>query len=199
MSDQVCEVRNLEETARFFSLSVPTMKSWVERGCPVVKRGGNGVAWEFDLRAVADWVDGWRRQETEDAENRATRDAQLKLELLGGDVLPDPVGSGGVLSSKARAEALKAELDKVKLGQLRRDLVRADEVRDDLAQILATVRDRLLVLPDDLGRRFGLSHDQVEEAEEMMHDLLNDLADSIEQAPSLRRPEWDDGLSDASA
>lgn len=33
---------NLDDTARFFSVSVPTVKTWIFDGCPVLERGGAG-------------------------------------------------------------------------------------------------------------------------------------------------------------
>ncbi|EME71399.1 hypothetical protein H261_03283 [Paramagnetospirillum caucaseum] len=187
MTSHAAEIRNLEETAKFFGISVPTLKSWVDRGCPVVKRGGNGVAWEFELHAAAEWLRGERKREEDDAVFSAERDSQLKFDLLGQDTLPDPYGGGSAsMTAKARAEALRAELDKVKLAQMRRELVRADDVRDDLSQVMALVRDRLRTLPDDLGRRYGLDGDQVEDCVEMVDDLLNSLADSIDGLTSLK-------------
>lgn len=181
------EIRNLDETSRFFSITVPTLKRWIEDGCPVEKRGGNGVSWELDLRRVADW----RRLQVEDEQkkalDRASTDEQLRLELLGDDSLPDiSAGDIGKLSARGRAEIIRAEMDKVKLAQLRRDLVRAEEVRADQARIFALIRDRLRTLPDNIGARFGLQTDQVDEALSMIEELLDDLATDIESMPSLK-------------
>lgn len=39
-------------------MSIPTVESWVRRGCPVVQRGRRGQPWIFDLLAVAIWKYG---------------------------------------------------------------------------------------------------------------------------------------------
>lgn len=39
-----------------FGVSLPTVDSWVRSGCPVVKKGGRGVEWQFDTAEVAEWL-----------------------------------------------------------------------------------------------------------------------------------------------
>ena len=41
--------------AEFFSVSLPTVESWIRKGMPVVQRGAKGVAWVIDLCAAAEW------------------------------------------------------------------------------------------------------------------------------------------------
>lgn len=50
--------RNRSDTAAFFEVSPNTLDSWVRKGCPVMSRGGRGVAHEFDLLAVICWRAG---------------------------------------------------------------------------------------------------------------------------------------------
>ena len=33
---------NLDDTAQFFSVSVPTVKTWIFEGCPALEHGGAG-------------------------------------------------------------------------------------------------------------------------------------------------------------
>lgn len=172
------EIRGLEETARFFEVSVPTVKSWIVDGCPVKQKGGNGVAYQVELRKVAKWLKDRQDHRDQSEADQAARDAQLKLELLGEDQLPE-IGDGK-LSNKGRAEAIKAELDKIKLAQLRRQLVSADEMRLELVDLFQEIRDRLRVLPDDLARDFDLSEDQAQAMLDSIDDFLNDLADKME-------------------
>lgn len=54
---------NKAELAEFFDVSLPTIESWVRRGCPVVQQGRKGVSWVFDLRAAAKWRYGSDEQE----------------------------------------------------------------------------------------------------------------------------------------
>ena len=46
---------NRAEVAGIFAVSVNTVTTWIERGCPYVERGSNGVEWQFDSAAVIDW------------------------------------------------------------------------------------------------------------------------------------------------
>lgn len=174
-------IRSLEETARFFGVSNPTLKAWVQDGCPVEEKGGNGVAYKFDIHAVADWRSGRKEEEERQAEARAEQDARLQMELLGGDMLPDPEGSGGKMTAKQRTEYIRAELDKVKLAKERRELVRADELRDALMEPLALTRERLRGgLIDQLRKRFDWSDDEADDALAALDEILTDLVDDIE-------------------
>lgn len=41
--------------AEAFNVSLPTVDSWVRRGCPYLKQGSNGEAWAFSLPDVVAW------------------------------------------------------------------------------------------------------------------------------------------------
>ena len=46
---------NRGELASLCGVSLPTLDSWIEKGCPYVERGSKGVEWKFDSAAVIDW------------------------------------------------------------------------------------------------------------------------------------------------
>ncbi|QGY05496.1 terminase small subunit [Methylobacterium mesophilicum SR1.6/6] len=46
---------NRIELAKIFAVSTNTISTWVEKGCPYVERGSNGVEYQFDSAAVIDW------------------------------------------------------------------------------------------------------------------------------------------------
>lgn len=46
---------NRADLAGIFGVSVNTVTNWIEKGCPYVERGSNGVEWQFDTAAVIDW------------------------------------------------------------------------------------------------------------------------------------------------
>ncbi|MBP2494700.1 phage terminase Nu1 subunit (DNA packaging protein) [Methylobacterium sp. PvP062] len=46
---------NRADLAGIFGVSVNTVTSWIEKGCPYVERGSNGVEWQFDTAAVINW------------------------------------------------------------------------------------------------------------------------------------------------
>ncbi len=73
--------------ADVFGVSLPTIDSWVRQGCPNVKKGGLGKAWEFDTAAVAQWQ---KEKAVEDAtggidaseDELKKRKAQAETELV---------------------------------------------------------------------------------------------------------------------
>lgn len=46
---------NRAELASLCGVSLPTVDSWVDKGCPFVERGSKGREWRFDSAAVIDW------------------------------------------------------------------------------------------------------------------------------------------------
>ncbi len=176
------EIRGLEETASFFNKSPATIKSWINdtsNPCPVIEKGGNGVAYKLDLRAVAKWLQERDERNLKRLEEQAELDNQLKLELLGGEeALPGFEGKGK-LSARERAEVLRAEIDKTKLAQLRRELVNANEVKLKVSEALSLVSMQIRSLPDQLGRTLGWNEDDRQVSIEYLEDALNDLADKV--------------------
>lgn len=176
------ELRSLDDTARFFDVSVPTVRSWIADGCPVHQRGGNGVAYQMDLRAVH----AWREERFAAAERAkadvAERDQQLRLELLGDDGLTTK--DADPLTHRQRVEILKAELAQINIARARGELVKAAEIQLELAQALATVRERVRSLPDQLAARFGLAQDVTDGMLTAIDDALEDLADDIAKLPA---------------
>lgn len=183
------EIRGLEETARFFSVTAPTVRDWIRKGCPVDQVGGNGVPYCLDLRKVA----AWRREQSEAdaraAQDRAERDAQLKLELLGGDMLPD---GDGPMTTAQRQQWLRAEIDKIRIAKERGELVNAAALRDAFVEPLALLRERLRNLPVVMARRFGWDDEVETVALEQIDDALTDLVDGI-------AAQFDDGNRDVRA
>lgn len=178
LSDEADDVRNLEETAAFYSLSKPTLKRYIEiENCPVLARGDRGVGYRMSLRQVGDWLQARREAEAAERERKARQTAQLQIEILGEPLAP--ADAPAVLSPKERAEAYKAELDRAKLAQLRGELVRADEVQLNLARVLAGLKTRLRRMPDVLAPRLGWSEDEIAAALEAIDEVLDDTADEL--------------------
>ncbi len=46
---------NRAELASLCGVSLPTVDTWVEKGCPYIERGSKGREWQFDSAAVIDW------------------------------------------------------------------------------------------------------------------------------------------------
>lgn len=177
MSDPA-NYRGLEETARFFDVSVPTLRAWIADGCPVVERGGNGVAYKLDLMQVAQWKKARDDDAAREAAEKLARDQQLKLELLGPDTLARDDEAG--LSKAEQAAALAAEVSRTRLAQLRRELVPADEAKLKVTEAFGHLRDRLRAMPDQIASELGLGEQQVERMLDMIDDYLDDVATSLQ-------------------
>lgn len=83
---------NRSELARRYNVSLPTVDSWVRRGCPHVRTGAGG--YQFDLEAVATWraqrlVEDSRRREGGDERRPRPRPvAPEAKQILEGLILP---------------------------------------------------------------------------------------------------------------
>lgn len=183
----VSDLRSLADTAAFFAVSQPTMRRWIDAGCPVAEKGASGVAYKLDLRAVAAWRADQREAEDSAATARAERDAQLRLDLLGPDALTVETGAAA-LTPKQRADALAAEVARTKLAILRREQVPAEPVKLLLAEAFALLKTRLRQIPDVLAPEIGLTETQANRAAEMIDDALADTADALENLVDAAAP-----------
>lgn len=57
---------NRADLAQAFDVSLPTIDSWIRKGCPFRQRGTNGKAWQFSLPEVARWRETMARQSEQD-------------------------------------------------------------------------------------------------------------------------------------
>jgi phage terminase Nu1 subunit (DNA packaging protein) len=168
------DLRNIEETARFFDVTPPTVRAWIGDGCPVYRKGSNGVGYALSLRAVAGWRQGKADEAEREAEAKAKQSAQLALELLGDDGL---AGEDAVrLTPKQQAEALAAELARVRLAKERGELVRAASVQLDLLRALTLIRDRVRALPDRLATALGWREEEASRCVAEIDNFLEELA-----------------------
>lgn len=176
-------IRGLEETAHLFKFSVPTIRTWIAKGCPVVQEGGQGRAYELDARAVSEWLKACGYAAGVQDKQRADNDEQLRLELLGDSALDQPHSNEVRLSPTAKRDLLQAEVASVKLAEKRRQLVSADGVLLEWTRANSTLRDRLRQLPDMLQRQFALSDEQTAAALDIIDDTLIELARTLEELP----------------
>lgn len=175
----MADLRSLADTATFFGVSQPTVRRWIDAGCPVAEKGSNGVAYQLDLAAVAAWRRDQDAAADAEAQARAERDAQLRLELLGPEALtvqPD----APALTARQRADALQAEFARTRLATMRRELVPAEPMALALSEVLALLKQRLRQIPDALAPELGLTDAQSSRMLLLIDDALNDAADAIE-------------------
>jgi len=102
---------NRTELAAFFEKSLPTIDSWVRKGCPVLQRGGRGREWLFNPADVAEW-----RIDSKVAE--ATGATQASYEELKSRKLLAEVQLAEIEAAKARDEVLGVEFVKLNLSNL---------------------------------------------------------------------------------
>lgn len=180
-------IRGLEETALLFRFSVPTIRTWIAKGCPVVQEGGQGRAYELDVRAVSDWLKACGYAAGVMDRKRQENDEQLRLELLGTAALDQPHDGTVRLSTTMKKELLQAEVASVKLAEKRRQLVPADAVLLEWTRANSTMRDRLRQIPDMLQRQFGLSDEQTAAAMDVIDDTLAEAVRALEELPEVAR------------
>lgn len=112
--------------AEIFGVSMPTVDSWVRGGCPVLKRGGRGLEWQFDTAAIAIWL---RERAVTDATGATQADeAELKRRKLA-------------------AETAVAELDLAKAKGLVAPL---DQIERNMARAFAELRANLRNIPGNI-------------------------------------------------
>ncbi|GFZ80815.1 hypothetical protein GCM10011497_06660 [Elstera cyanobacteriorum] len=175
---------NRSEMARILEVSEPTLDRMMDRGLPVLQRGGNGKPYQFDVEAVIAWArDDAEREEAA----RSAREAdinQLAMDLNGGATAEIEGVSPG-LSGKARIDAINALLLQDKLAKQRGELVPVEDVRADYQAMFARLRQRLLSLDTLLTRSAGLTPAQAAIVRQDMRALLVELAMQIAD-PDLR-------------
>lgn len=164
-------ILNRGQLARALNVSEPTIDRWITDGMPVEEGGGNGRPYKFRLAACWAWKCS---REQEDAARDADAERavqQMRLALIGG-------GSGDserALSPKQRGELYEAEYQYMRAARLRGELVPVREVEDLLEELLATVRDAVVALPDRLQRECHLDNRHVDRAVRACDDMLTDL------------------------
>ena len=190
MDETVKHAKNLEEAAQYFGVSVPTVRRWIAHGAPVVRQGGNGVGYEIDVLAMAAWrresaAEAVRDREERDAQ-RAERDRELQKELLGTDASPDD--DQAAFTAHQREALTRAELGRIRLARERGELVEYDQLAFKVARVVGEFRDRLLVMPEQIGRRCGLDDATIEGMQAEVEAVLEEIADAIENLEAREEP-----------
>ena len=175
-TDKLAATLNKRQIAEAFGVSVPTVDSWVARGCPVVEVGDKGAAYKFDLEAVRRWRDAelGRLKVEQEVTAAAIRGMQAELDLAGGG---DPKIEA--LPFKHRLDFYKSEQQRMDLARQRGFLCETAKVRQDYARTLAYLRDRLQSLPDFLERRCALEPAVVDEIIEAVSQWQEELARAL--------------------
>lgn len=149
------KIVNKRELAHFFGVSPQAVDGWLPRGCPVLKRGGPLVGYQFDTAAVVEW-----------------RSEQRVAEAIG-EQRPD--NPGDAENRKLSADASLAEL---KLHRELGQLAKIEDAERIWTRQVSACRTKLLALPSKLAP-VALSANSVEEIrslfERELHEALNEL------------------------
>lgn len=173
---------NKRELAAAFKVSEPTIDKWLAEGCPVVRGGQHGVAYQFDPKAVLAWRQDLEAQAEKEAQAKQEMLRGLELDLTGGSVADDEIQR---LPARERGLALEAERKALLLAKEKGELVDRAEVVRDYQAVFGLLRQRLLSMPGLLRRTAQLSPDASRAVDTEMRALLRELHLQI-QDPHLR-------------
>jgi len=179
---------NIDEFASAMGSTVNTVSKWIKDQTesprfPVAQVGGPGKAYVLRLSHCYAWKMNRDQAETSRLKNNQSAIEALQASFLGID-LDAP---GATLSPKDRRTLAEADLMHNKAAMVRRQLVPLNEVTDLLESLLKIVRDGLESLPDRLERELSLKPEEVVRAKLIGDDVLNSIADRIEEAELQER------------
>jgi phage terminase Nu1 subunit (DNA packaging protein) len=151
---------NKAELAAFFDVSLPTIESWVRRGCPVVQRGSKGVSWVFDLLQVSEW-----------------KFSGMAPQGAGEDGEIDP----SRLPPAERKAWFESEIKRRDLQVRDGELIPASDLELCIATAFAAIAQGVRAIPDNLERRIGCGADVAETVGQILDEEMSALADRLAQ------------------
>lgn len=162
--------------------SEPTIKKLIAAhgDFPILKRGTNGSAYEFDLAAAHGFILGLQRQEEEVARQRAEEVRQFGLALLGDDAasaVPESVG----LTPSERLAMLQEELVAIKVAKERGELIRKASIEAALGEVVIWFAQTGRTFSSRLAKRMDLSRDQIAAIDKLMEADQTELAARMEK------------------
>lgn len=169
-------VLNRNELAEFFGVSALTITNWINDGMPVLSKGGQGQAYEF--QASACWAWKQQRDQAEDersASARAAIEAQ-RLALIGGGV-GDSIEA---LPPKERREIIEAQIQYERWLTARNQLLHRADVEQLLTGLFAMIRDTMELAPDRVERIEIMPPRAVAAFIDVCDSLLDELHRTIE-------------------
>ncbi|HZQ01405.1 MAG TPA: terminase small subunit [Reyranella sp.] len=172
---------NKAELARVFGVSAPTVDRWIVDGCPIVKGGSNGVAYEFDTDQVKDWKDRREADDKRQAEEREQEIRRIQSEMFAAD---EPLGPAGMSQAEIRTYLENQQRVEVLKRQRGERLDRAD-VLNDYQAVFNVVRQHTLGWSTTVGRLLSLDAAQQALVERLVRELLGDMMRQIKD-PALR-------------
>lgn len=132
--------------------SLPTLDGLLREypDFPVVKRGSNGVAWEFDAEHVQEFL-----HQKREAEKRAAAERQELFKQFSLPIDDAPAEAEG-LTPAQRASLARARLLEQKIARESGFLISTAELRPKLQIAFERLAKMLDALPAQIGREFNL-------------------------------------------
>lgn len=156
---------NRAEVAEFFGVNLTTVDQWIRKDCPIVARGSRGIAWEFDLLAVARW-----------------RFSGMGAAPIGDD--PE------TLEPKARLDFYRGNRERTRHLEECGELMRVSDHQSQMASVLKILATTIESLPDVLERDAGITGEAVarcqlicDRVREGLYRRLLELTDATEAKP----------------
>lgn len=172
-------VMNRGQIAIAMNTSEVTVSNWISKGFPVLSKGGNGTAYEFQLSHCYAWRQR-RDLEVQRASEEADKAAaQMRLEFLNLD--DDQAASHGHLTLKQMGEAAEVDYKRNRAAEQRGELVRADRMREMGEKQLTDLRQAIMAIPDYAEQEFGLAPAQAQKLQARCEGAL------VEMGSTMRR------------
>ncbi|NVK57316.1 MAG: hypothetical protein HWE26_17065 [Alteromonadaceae bacterium] len=170
---------NRRQCATALDVSEPMITRYLEQGLPVLSRGSNGQAYEFQLSEVYAWK-MWRDDATR-AQDAAAEQAAMQMRLLfRNDDEDDPAAQ--VLTAQQIAQEADADYKRNRAAELRGELARVSRVRDLIEEMLIEFRSQITTLVDFAEMEFSLEPDQVEKMQKRCDSVLVSTRHNFQRA-----------------
>jgi len=155
------KIVNRSELCQIMGISSPTIDNWEKRGMPVQKKGGKGVANEYNTMHVIKWWAG-------DAASPGA------VKLTSG---ADP---------KDRKTAAEAEIKEIELAEKKGEVVPIDTAIKGFIKHVAACKAKLLAIPTKAAPMVVVMT-EIEETraalDDMIRDALTELSAGVEVEP----------------
>lgn len=175
-------VMNREEMAEAMAVSINTISKWITQGMPVLQQGENGKAYELQLSQCWAWRQASRR--ADDIRSKAVKNAQAQLRLaIVGGAAGDTIDG---LEPRQKKEIYEAQMMQEQFLSHRNSLMKRDDVRELLTDLLALTRDTLEAAPDRVERIEAMPPKSVQAFADLVEELIGELRMRIEEFWDIR-------------
>lgn len=166
---------NLTELSEALGVSVNTLRDVTRKNddFPVLARGSNGIAYEFDPQACAAW---WRANDAKVSAETASRRAALQQLRMDLGVADERAAAETALSAQDRKSEIEAELALDKLRRTRGELVERALMQAVADEVAVELRQGMQQIPIEFARMKQLSREDRLDLQTLIERQLGDLA-----------------------